>query len=378
MFKNHSIKDKGENMKEFNNKKTKYQSVGNIKLTIKIVLIYIFIQIVLVLFNLDNPIFISILIIINVFFVFYCLYVMFGIVKGLNELNKENKYVKKTNPYVYFRELPNLFGIGVTSLLMDSAIENYKDVVAAILDLCAKQYLNLTKQGDRYIIKILKNIDDKLLSNEKYILSLILDNDIKNINYKEWFDYCMQDGVNLGLYTHEIKKNKLNKPVISRQERIKQDNKIKFVISFILFCIVFLLTFNFIGSLIFLGISYLILTLIFNIKLFFREMFKEAKYYKNQNYLNQLNNRLVKTDKGINELHKLYSFKAFIKDFGHFVDKNPEEVVLWDRYLSYAQVFGLTKKIMESGYDKLINNSSFCIDSMDNIKLYNIEVNTKI
>ena len=104
-------------------------------------------------------------------------------------------------------------------------------------------------------------------------------------------------------------------------------------------------------------------------------MFKEAKYNRNQNYLNELNNNLTRTNKGIEELHKLYSFKAFIKDFGHFVDKQPEEVVLWDRYLSYAQVFGLTNEIMNCGYKEIIHNSSFEIDSIDNISFDNIEIN---
>ena len=128
------------------------------------------------------------------------------------------------------------------------------------------------------------------------------------------------------------------------------------------------------SSIVLFGVSFLILTIIFNIKFFFSEMFGEAKYYKSQNYINQMNNNLTRTDKGVNELHKLYSFKAFIKDFGHFVDKKPEEVVLWDRYLSYAQVFGLTKEIMNSGYKQLVDNSSFQIDDIDNITIYNIEV----
>ena len=75
--------------------------------------------------------------------------------------------------------------------------------------MCAKKYLNLEKQGDKYIIKVLKGIDNSLLSNEKYILSLVLNNDVKNISYKKWFNYCMQDGMNLGLYTHTIQKIRL-------------------------------------------------------------------------------------------------------------------------------------------------------------------------
>lgn len=362
------------------NKKTRYQKTGSVKLTIIMLLIYVVVQVILFVCNLDNPIFFSVLVALNVFFVIYCLYVIYGVLKGKREINKENKYLKKINPYIYFRELPNFFGIGVTTLLMDSTIENYKDIVAVILDLCAKKYINLAKQGDKYMIKVLKGIDDNLLSNEKYILSLVLNNDIKNISYKEWFNYCMQDGIDLGLYTVTIKKNKLNNLAYSRQERIKKGNKAKLIISLILSCLLFLLTFSsnlilsIFSSIIFIGLSYFILTIIFNIKVFFREMFKEAKYYRNQNYVNQLNNELTKTTKGVNELHKLYSFKAFIKDFGHFADKKPEDVVLWDRYLSYAHVFGLTKEIMNSGYNQLINNSSFQIDSIDNISLYNIEV----
>jgi len=362
------------------NKETRYQKTGSVKLTIWMLLIYAAVMAILFICNLDNPIFLGILIVFNVFFVIYCIIVLSGVVKGKRAISKENKYLKKINPYIYFRELPNFFGIGVTTLLMDSTIENYKDIVAVILDLCAKKYLNLEKQGDKYIIKVLKGIDDSLLSNEKYILSLVLNNDVKNISYKEWFNYCMQDGMNLGLYTHTIQKNKIDKPFLSRQERIKKDRKIKLIMSLILPCLVFLFTFSsdiisaVFSSIVLFGVSFLILTIIFNIKFFFSEMFREAKYYKSQNYINQMNNNLTRTDKGVNELHKLYSFKAFIKDFGHFVDKKPEEVVLWDRYLSYAQVFGLTKEIMASGYKELIDNSSFHIDSIDNINLHNIEV----
>lgn len=362
------------------NKKTRYQTTGSVKFTIALLLIYALVQGVLFVGALNTPIFIGFLVVFNIFFIIYCVIAVSGAIKGKMKIKKENKYLKEINPYIYFRELPNFFGIGVTTLLLDSTIENYKDIVAVILDLCAKKYLHLVKQEDKYIITVLKGIDESLLSNETYILQLILNNDIKNINYKDWFNYCMQDGINLGLYTHTVEKNKLKNPASSVQARIKKDNKVKLIISLILPCLVFLCTFSsdlilaIFSSLILFGISYFVLTIIFNIKLFFTEMFKKAKYYRSQNYINQLNNNLTRTVKGVDELHKLYSFKAFIKDFGHFVDKKPEEVVLWDRYLSYAQVFGLTQEIMESGYKELIDNSSFHIDSIDNINLYNIEL----
>lgn len=363
------------------NMKTNYQKIGSVKLTVWCLLIYSLLQAILFIccWYCDFLIFLIGLIIFNVFIIIYCIIVLSGVIKGKRELKIENEYLMEINPYIYYRELPNSFGIGVTTLLLDSTIENYKDIVAVILDLCARKYLSLEKQGEKYIIKILKGIDNNLLNNEKYILTLLLNNGIKNISYKDWFNYCRQDGINLGLYTHIIKKNSLVHPFISRKERIKKDNKYILILSLILPCLIFLLlSSNLIvaifSALISFGISYLILSIIFNIRLFFREMIMEAKYYRSQNYINQINNKLTRTDKGINELHKLYSFKVFIKDFGNFVDKRPEEVILWDRYLSYAHVFGLTKEIMASGYEELVNNSSFHIDSIDNISFNNIEV----
>ena len=68
-----------------------------------------------------------------------------------NHISSINK-----NPYIYFRELPNNFGIGVTSLLFDSTLENEKDIVAVILDLCARKYLSLEYHGDKYTIHMLE------------------------------------------------------------------------------------------------------------------------------------------------------------------------------------------------------------------------------
>ena len=99
-----------------------------------------------------------------------------------------------------------------------------------------------------------------------------------------------------------------------------------------------------------------------------------SKHMKDIHYKQEMENALKKTENGIEELHKLYSFRAFLNDFGRFVDKSAEEVVLWDRYLSFAQVFGLTEEILASGYDQLINNASFTIDNWEDINFAELEV----
>lgn len=119
---------------------------------------------------------------------------------------------------------------------------------------------------------------------------------------------------------------------------------------------------------------YAILKFIFSfVEVIFKIIF-EAKNTIDEQYNKEISKSLKLTPKGINELNKLKAFKAFIKDFGNFADKYPEEIILWDRYLSYAQVFGLTKDIMKTGYSKLIKNSSFQIDDINNITFDNIEI----
>lgn len=111
-----------------------------------------------------------------------------------------------TNPYTYFRELPSDFGVGVTSILFDSTIENNKDIIAVLLDLCAKKYITLSKQNDKYIISVLKKPDTYLLYNERYILSSIINNNLKNLDYNVWYNHCLNDGINLNLFSYKKEK----------------------------------------------------------------------------------------------------------------------------------------------------------------------------
>ena len=52
-----------------------------------------------------------------------------------------------------------------------------------------------------------------------------------------------------------------------------------------------------------------------------------------------------KTQKGIEHYARWQSFKNFLNDFGNFSVKDLPEIVLWERYLVYATVFGLAKKV---------------------------------
>ena len=260
-----------------------------------------------------------------VLIIFFWIGTLLGIMKGKLNIYKENKWIKKTNPYMYYRELPNNFGIGVASLLIDSTIENEKDIVAVILDLCAKKYLKLQKENDKYTITILKDIDQNLLNNEKYVLSLLKNNNIKNIDYQQWYSYCMQDCIELGLYYQTKIKNKNDGNLKNIVEK-RRNKKAKISIAIAMISFLFLIFENnffhsiFYSLTIFL-LSYVIFTILFFIGNIFSIIKEQSKIAKETNYKQILENHLSKTQKGIEELHKLYAFKAFIRDFGRFVNE---------------------------------------------------------
>lgn len=237
---------------------------------------------------------------------------LFGYLKGKRKIRKIDEYIEETNPYIYYRELPNPYGVGIASLLLDSKMENEKDIVAIILNLCAKKYLYLNVNNEKYTITILKDIDNKLVANEEYIMNLILNNSLDKLDYNELFNKTIQDGA--GLYFNTPSK--------------------------------YHSTPGFMG----LGDAY------------------------KGGYASSLKSFLEPTEEGIKQIHKLNSFKKFLEDFGSFAEKNPEEIVLWDYYLCYAQVFGLTDKILKTGYDKLIKNASFEIKDIDSIHLNEIKI----
>lgn len=57
---------------------------------------------------------------------------------------------------------------------------------------------------------------------------------------------------------------------------------------------------------------------------------------------------IKKTLKGAEHYDKWKAFKNFLNDFGAFELKELPEIVLWERYLVYATIFGLAEKVQKS------------------------------
>ncbi len=299
--------------------------------------------------------------------------------------------LKKTNPYRFFKELPNHYGIGVTSILFNSTIENEKDIVATILDLCAQKYLHLERYENKYMITIRKTDLSQLHRNEQYIMQLLIEGNINKINYQKWFQYCLEDGIKLNLFTPRDTKTTNQDSVTEiidivsdvQSSIVKEHRKLsKKQIRIIVFAIIAVIICGFIAGIltkeeylfIIPFVSLLMGAMLCYAFYIFKAAFRMIHIGTKQSYSNAIHRQIQRTKHGDMELQKLYAFRAFLQHFGSFVNRKPEEVTLWEHYLSYAQVFGITKNIMASGYDQLVNNTAFKITSIDAINLRSITV----
>jgi len=55
-----------------------------------------------------------------------------------------------------------------------------------------------------------------------------------------------------------------------------------------------------------------------------------------------------RTVKGNDDYNKWMGFKKFLNDFGRFDEKELPEIVLWEKYLVYATVFGIADKVSKT------------------------------
>ena len=84
-----------------------------------------------------------------------------------------------------------------------------------------------------------------------------------------------------------------------------------------------------------------------------------------------------KTQKGIEHYARWQAFKNFLNDFGNFSVKELPEIVLWERYLVYATVFGLADKVEKAMNVKIneIRTSDidyFTLNYITNIHIANL------
>lgn len=152
--------------------------------------------------------------------------------KVQKKIDKEIKKVVVTNPYIYYRDIPDDFGIGIYALLLDCKI-TVRDFKAAIIDLCAKGYIKIRTVGKSFEATILDKDQSTLLSNEKFILNWIAlhkDSKLTSFPLSEWENRIKEDAIELGFAT-----KRKNIKADDTSKRIPKLYKIAFLLALIIF-----------------------------------------------------------------------------------------------------------------------------------------------
>jgi len=302
--------------------------------------------------------------------IFYLVGKIIGGDKARRKIKKELKKLEISNPYIYFRDIPNRYGIGVSLKILNVKVSK-KDFLAGILDLCAKGYIKLKQVGRSY--EIVDNNKDRstLLKNEIYLLDWITNSNKSKINLREWVNLCEEDALNLGVVTKEEKYK--YKPLFNMDTKYAKNLIIvSYIYSVFLLSLWFYYLYDgvivkiiFPSLVLSLFLMWVVFLIVFVVMLFIGLLYDG----KILTYNFKKNNMLTLTELGRNEYYELCALGKFLSDFGRFTDKNVEEIVIWEQFLSYAIMFRLSTNIISTGYEKLMINDCFIIDDLDKIIL---------
>lgn len=277
------------------------------------------------------------------------------------------RFIKNISPK-YNRNIPNNLSPVEAGILIDRCIDG-KEISATLLDLIKRKIIKLTKDKKGYLLSL--NVEKETLTFEdKKIVQMIFKGrksvslkKIRRIEYN-YFESWKK---------HEINMLVDKKLITKKSKKIKSDISILWLILGIFFFlsvwgiligIAFLtyygykryheniyLYFILVASVILIFVS-----LIFN-HIHISLIFSIIAVLVIKVNLSRMPQRLEieLTDKGKEEVNKLYALRNFLNDFSILDEKEIKEIVLWEDYLIYATLFGISKKVIKNMKLKIDN-----------------------
>lgn len=236
--------------------------------------------------------------------------------------NNHDKEYKPLFNHEYYRDFPNNYGPEKVDYLVNGKISS-RSFTAMMLNLIYKKQIDFEKlDKNNYKLKML---DKKNLSNsESYLIKCIFGTkdevtlkEMKN-NAKKDYDY----------FTNNYRSWQLNalsesKAMNFYEPSNKVFNCLYSLLPFLLFYLSYYFQYSN-GFLIFITILLAPISLI---------------YYLCAS---------KRSKEGNEEYHKWMALKNFMKDFGRMQEKELPEIKLWEKYLIYATVFGIAKKLAKT------------------------------
>lgn len=236
----------------------------------------------------------------------------------------------------YYRDVVKEYSPAVLSFIDDYRADENKDIVATLLILKLKGYIDINDNG----ISILNNtVQKKLSKSEKYIL-----NNFENYDINTFNKLVMKDGVDKGLLEvhKDIWKKIIKNIVILFLAQI-------IGIAFSIIILLFIPSGTYHGWNLYsvlICISLLLMGITFIIQLIkIPYLVGIAMQHAKQPY--------IRTKKGKEVHKKLEGLKNYIKDFSTLEQRKKEEIVLWEDYLIYSVLFNQNRKIVQE-FEKLL------------------------
>lgn len=262
---------------------------------------------------------------------------------------KYDKEYKTDFDMEYYRDFPNTYGPEILERLINkhSSTNGYS---ASILNMIYKKAFTIEQTGDKdnYILRKNDTFKEPLTKAETNIMEFLLNNigDGSSVSLNEIKDYGKKVRTAKKFLTHFNNwKKDIDKEAKKYNFYDKQSKTLPIVIIIILSIISFSLTIQASDVL-----SMIVIALSFISIIYIAFATKKSKT-------------------GITDYKKWMAFKKFLVDFGSFDGKELPEIVLWEKYLVYATVFGVAKKLEKTMKIKIqaMDNST----DMTDIMMYN-------
>ena len=244
---------------------------------------------------------------------------------------KYDKERKNTFGMEYNREFIDDYDVTAIEYLYDKKITE-KAFTTSILNLIYKKKIKAEKldKKDYKFTRVTKETDD-LTEGEKKVMTLLFD-DIGNnyvVTLKEIKDYAKKTIDTTSPLIKSFNSWKTTVTEESKKLNFFEDNskvKGKFLIYSLVGVIILYLDFK-LDLINILALIVLVSTIAYII------------------YLCTFEKR---TERGSIDYYKWKAFERFLKDFGRFNEKELPEIVLWERYLVYANIFGLASTVSKT------------------------------
>lgn len=278
-----------------------------------------------------------------------------------------SRIIKRVNPK-YNRDIPEI-NCAEAGLLMNKNLSK-NEISAVILDFIKRKIILLKKTEKDYLLSLNVNLDTLNYNEQKFLKMLF--NDSKNISLKK------RKAIKYSAFKTWQKwemTSLIEKKYILKKDRKESKNEISilWLILGVIFCLTFKLFLVGLILLIYYGYRryheniYLYFILLLNIFLILVSLVFDYVHIS-MNFLiitsiiiyinlhkmpRKLDIKL--TEKGKKELNNLYAIRNFLNDFAKFDDKEITQIVLWEDYLIYATLFGISKKVLKNIKLKIIN-----------------------